>query len=225
VAGGVDDPHAAVAEQVDGAAEGGERVHVGGLEVDRSVLEGMIELPADVAIELAATCGRLPFLVADDERGRRELGDPAGVVGMQMGHHHRPDRRRVDLPCAQLRRDRLVGSHLQVLEEQAAHRPHALLAVDGHGGVEARIHEDRPGAGVLHQERRHGEVDPLVARNADAESLQLAHAPLHAVQVGRRHGHPRAEQRPQPHGGAGLAAWQRQLGRAGLCCGAHPAGG
>ncbi len=181
----------------------------------------MVELAADVAVELPAAGASLPLLCTHEEGRGGELGDPARVVGVEMGHHDGPHRCRVDLPLAKLGRYRLVGAHLEVFEDKAPERPHTLLAVHGHGRVKAGVHQDRPSARVLHQERHHGDLDPFLAGNAHAERLQLAEAPLFAVKVGRRPEHPRAEQRLEPHGGAGLPAWQRQLGGAGLCGDAH----
>src|SRR5680860_550481 len=75
VAGREHDPHAAVAEQVERAAEAGERVGGVALEVEQPVVEGMVELALDVAVGHAAADGGLPLGGAEDERRAGELGD------------------------------------------------------------------------------------------------------------------------------------------------------
>jgi hypothetical protein len=140
---------------------------------------------------------------------------------VQVGHHHGPDFGRVDAQAAQLAGHGVLGLHPDVLEQQAAEPPHALLGIHRDGGVEAGVDEDLPGGGVFREERDHGHLGPLVARHAHAHRLQPREPPLLPVKKGRRRDHPRAQQGVELHHRAVGAPRKRERGRARLGGGGH----
>ncbi len=206
-----DQAHAAVAEDVERAAEGGERLRLLGAEVEQPVVEGMVELAAHVAAQLPARLGRcLPLGAAEQEGGGGEVRDGAGVVEVEVGHQHQLDAGRLDAARAQLVRDRLRLLHLDALEDDRAQTPEVLLRIDRHRRVEAGVDQEVTEARVLGQERHDRELDPLVVGHAHAESSRAGEAAVGPVKPrGRRLGGG-AQERPQPDGGLIPAARDRE---------------
>ena len=111
VAGRGGEPDAAVAEQVEGAAEGRVRADALGAVAERAVVEGVVVVGRAVAAqEGPAVGGRGDPLGLGEHEGRaRELRDPGAVVEVQVGHHDQADRLRVDAARAELRGEVVPG--------------------------------------------------------------------------------------------------------------------
>jgi hypothetical protein len=118
VSGGVDGAHAAVAEQVEGAREAGERLGVAALEVEQAPVEAVVELALDVTVELAVVGGGGPLRGAHHEGRLGVLRDRARVVDVQVRHHDDLDPGGLDAAGPQLCRHRLLGLHLDVPERE-----------------------------------------------------------------------------------------------------------
>jgi hypothetical protein len=172
VPGGGDDPDAAVAEQVERAAEGGVGVRVRGLEVERLPVEGVVELPRPVPLEPAARPRGLPLGARHHEGRVGELRDAARVVRVQVRHHDHAHLGRLDAELAELGRQRLPGLHPDVLDHTAGEATERLVGRDRDRGMEARVHEDPAGAGMLDEESHDGHLGPLLARHADPQRAQ-----------------------------------------------------
>ena len=224
VSGRVDRAHAAVAEDVERAREARERLgSPGALEVEQPVVEAVVELALDVAVELAVLGSGRPLRSADEERRAGVLRDRAGVVDVQVRHQHDLDVRGLDAALAQLRRGRLVGGHLDALEGDLREAAEVRRRVGGDRGVEAGVDQDRPGAGVLHQEGRHRHVEPVLALDAEPERAPPGEPALLAQEPRLGPDHLAGEQRLQLDASALAPAGERQLSWPGLGCGRHPA--
>ena len=79
--------------------------------------------------------------------------------------------------------------------------------------MKSRVHEHRPGRGVLEQEGHDRHVDHVLGGNADADRLQRRRGTLRTLEPADRPLHRRAQQRAQRDGCPLLAARQGQLGR------------
>ena len=172
----------AVAEEVEAAAEGGVGVDPAAVEVDRAVVEGVVEVGAAVAVEQRPRAGRggVPLGLAEDEGRVGELGDRRGVVDVHVGHHHDRDLTGVEAALAQLRRNVLAGLERRVAEA-VAEAAEVLLAVGGDRGVQAGVDEDRAGAGVADQEGGAGDGRRRLAAEQGAQQLQGLEAAARAV--------------------------------------------
>ncbi len=206
-----DHPHAAVAEDVVGAAEGGERLRPLRAEVEQAVVEGMVELAGHVSAQLPARLDRGgPLGAAQQERRRRVVGDGARMVEVEVGEEHQLDARGLDPACSQLVRHGLRLLHPDVLEGERAHATEVLLRVHCHGRVEAGVDQEVAETRVLDQERHHWHVHPLVGGHADPERARRGEAAVAAVEPAGRALHRGRQEWPQADGRLVPAARDRQ---------------
>jgi hypothetical protein len=87
--------------------------------------------------------------------------------------------------------------------------------------VEAGVDQEVPEARVLAEERDDRELDPLIARHADAKCARAGQAPGLAVKPARRSLRRGAEERPQPDLRVLAPARDGQGGALRLGCGRH----
>ena len=173
MAGRVGEPDAAVAEEVEGAAE----ARVGGdsrtIEVDDPVIEEVVVVGGAIAAQERPRVGRgrLPFRLREDERRLRVLGDPGAVVEVQMGEDHGLQVEGVDPALTELGRE--VAAGLDLRPGEAGDE----LAEVGRGlrcdrSVEGGVDEDRPDRRVGDQVGRDRHQPPARLRRSDAEHAQ-----------------------------------------------------
>ena len=224
VAGREGDAHAAVAEDVERAAEALVGRGVGALEVERAVVEGVVELALAVAVLRPLVVAAAHSALLTRNVASPKSDDRAGVVGVQVGHDHDVPIWLAAMPrarsCAD---DRLLGRHLDVFEDERRARPRFACRLDGDRGVEAGVDQHRAGAGVVDEERGHRQAPPLAARHAEAERLAPGQPAGLAQEERRRADRGAGQQRLDADGGALLAAGQRQRRGPGLGGGSHRA--
>jgi hypothetical protein len=143
------------------------------------------------------------------------------VVDVEVRHHHHLHLRRLDAARAQLGRDGLLGLHLHVLERELREPAEVGLRVRRDRGVEARVDQDRPDAGVLDEEGRHGHVQPVLLLDSEPERASPREAALLAQEPRPGADHLAGQQRVQLDAGALAAAGERQLSGPGLGGGRH----
>jgi hypothetical protein len=134
------------------------------------------------------------------------------VIGVQVGHHHRRDLRRLDPFRSQLGGRGLVGIHPHVLEQGALDAPEVLPRVNCDRGVEAGIDQHGARAGVLDEERGNRQFEPLPPRDPEAERPLPGQAPVLTQEPRLGADHVAGQQRVEAHARALAAAGQGQLG-------------
>jgi hypothetical protein len=128
-----------------------------------------------------------------------------------VGHQDDLDVSGLDAARAQLSRRRLVGRHLDALERDLREPAEVRGRLGGDGRVEARVDQDRAGAGVLDQEGGHGHVQPVLLLDAEPERAPPREPPLLAQEPCLRPDHAPGQQRVQLDARAVAPAGERQL--------------
>ena len=149
---GEDGAHAAVAEQVERAAEASRTTRV---RASRSRTCGSRSAWSNWLLHVAVgrlrrPLSRLPLLLREHERRVGELGRSRSRGRSAGGSSARTGRRPARCPRARsCAGTACSGVHLQAARGVREEAAEVLLRVDGHGRVEAGVDQDGPGAGVL----------------------------------------------------------------------------
>ena len=184
VAGGEGEADRAVAEEVEGAAEAGVGVDPAAVEVDRAVVEGVVEVGAAVAVQGRARAGRrrLPLGLADDEgrlAGTRR-SPRCGRCACGSSPRSGPRRRRgprsrscagTSSPAAQARLAEAVGRRAPKFSLPS-------VAIEGCRPVSTRI---APALGWRIRKAGQGTVVARLAAEQRAQQLQGEEAPARAA--------------------------------------------
>ena len=222
MARGGDEPDAAVAEQVERAAEGRERVVRPGTRSRRSASRrrgrtGAASSPA---------CGRPSRPPPTRRRTRRRStpGTPRSPLAWSewrcvitttfTSEGWMPSARSwLETSCSWVTFD--------VLDHTPGQPPERLVRRDHDRRVKARVHEHPARPRMLDEERHDGDLGPAVAREPDTERPERRQPAL--LPVHRRLGRDEApaEERPQPDRGVRPPAGEREGGGPGLGGGRH----